>query len=43
MSEREEIVAKIVGASCYFIKSETTIPQIIKKVKELLKRREVNV
>jgi len=33
----EEKVAKEVGAVSYFVKSETTIEQIINKVKEVLK------
>ena len=32
----EEKVAKQIGASFYFVKSDTTIEQIVKKVKELL-------
>ncbi len=32
----EEKVAKEIGAACYFTKSETTIDQIIKKIKEVV-------
>jgi len=35
--DSEEKVAKEIGASFYFIKSGTTITQIVEKVKELLK------
>ncbi len=34
----EEVVAKKIGAACYFIKAETTIEQIVLKVKELIFR-----
>lgn len=33
----EEKTAKEIGADFYFVKSDTTIPQIIEKAKELLK------
>lgn len=32
----EEKVAKEIGASCYFVKSDTSIVQIIEKVRQLL-------